>query len=404
LKSKSQTTHLTILSLIATAIFGYVTYRQLKVGDYADHIEWAGNLADKGYIFIPSHSLFEQLTVAVRALLPYDAFARFSKLFRQIIELKSYEIAVMLICVLAYLAVANLIFTRLTRERQADGKKSDPWFAGFLTLAAMIVGPIFLFTFPERMYIGYITPNPYHNPTQILLRPFALLCFWHAFSNLYSRFSFHQVLVAAILIIVATESKASFTLTFLPAIGLLALIQYRKLKEVNWGYLIFGLGLPGMMMLAIQFLISSYGAGTDSMILAPFLAILQFVPNIWVFFVFFLLSILFPLLITFLYWEQTRNDLRLSLAWLNLLVALLLAILFTQVINMKSLNFFWGLSIAAFLLFVETISLARKLGAFSFKKSAGRLQRLLISSAFALHLICGILFYFKSVLFPSAYL
>jgi hypothetical protein len=402
LKSKSKTTSLILLSVVISLIFGYVTYRQLKVGDFADHIVWARDLSDKGYVFIPPHALFEQLVVTVRVFVPFNIFVKASKLLHQIIDIKSYEISEMIVVCLLYVAVAILIFTRLTKDWKASEKKFSSWFVGAITVVAMLVGPIFLFTFPERMYLGYITGNPFHNPTHLLLRPFALLLFYHAFSNLYSRPNFWNTLFAGILIIAATQSKANFTLTFLPTIGLLALIQFRKLREVNWQYLIFGLGIPGVITLVLQYYISFTGERVDSIIFAPFRALLLYVPNVGILFLFILLSILFPIAITLLYWKETRSDLRLLLAWLNFLVALVMACLFTQVINIVSLNFWWGVMIATFILFVETIWLAGKYDVFAVREQTGKVKRIIVLTILGLHLLCGIIYYFNSILFPAS--
>jgi len=400
LKSQSKITNLILLSVIVSLIFGYVTYRQLKVGDFKDHIGWARDLAEKGYVFVPSHSLYEQLTVVVRALIPYSVFAKASKLLRQIIEIKSYEIAAVVVTVLSYIAVALLIFNRLSKKWGADGKRISPWFVGFITVAAMMVGPIFLFTFPDQMYLGYITGNPFHNPTHLLLRPFALVLFYHAYNNLYARRNFKNILIAAVLMVAATHSKSSFTLTFLPALCILALIQYRKLKDLNWLYLIFGLGIPGVITLVLQYYISFTGERADSIIFAPFRAILLYVPNVGILFLFTLLSVLFPVAITLLYWKETHSDLRFMLAWLNFFVALIIACLFTQVINMVSLNFWWGVMIATFILFVEIIWLAGKYNVFAVREQTGKVKRIIVLLFLGLHLLCGIIYYFNSILFP----
>jgi hypothetical protein len=401
LKSKSKISSLILLSVIVSIIFGFVTYRQLKVGDYGDHIDWARNLADRGYVYIPSHSLFEQLTVAVRALIPFSVFAKGSKLLRQIIDIKSFEIAAVVVTVLSYIAVALLIFTRLSKKWEADGKRISLWFVGMITVAAMLVGPIFLFTLPDRMYLGYITGNPFHNPTQLLLRPLALLLFYHAYNNLYARRNLGNILIAAVLVVAATQAKSNFTLTFLPSLAILGLIQFRKLKELNFLYIIFGLGIPAVITLAAQYFISFTGDRVDSIIFAPFKAILLFVPNLWVLLLFTLLSILFPLFVTLFYWQQARLNLRLKLAWINLFVAFVMAMLFSQVINMASLNFWWGLSIGLFILFVESVALAGSNEMFSFRGSTRKVRQFIGVAIFSLHLLCGIIFYFQSILYPS---
>ena len=404
MKTNSRITTLILLCIIVSLLFGYVTYRELKVGDFEDHIGWARNLAANGYVFVPAHSLYEELIVTVRAFLPYNVLAKSSKLLHQIIDIKSYEIAAVVVTILTYLAFAILIYNRLLHEWKKDEKEANPWLAGLITLVAMLVSPIFLFTLPDRMYMGYLTANPYHNPTQLLLRPFALLLFYHAYTNLYERPRLKSILVAAVLMIAATQSKANFTLIFLPALGILALLQFRKLKNLNWLYVIFGLGLPGVGTLIAQFFISMTGQGVDKMIFAPFKAILMFVPNLWALLFFTILSLVFPLVVTFGYWQQNRHNFRLGLAWIVFLVGFVLACLFTQVINMASLNFWWGPMIAVVILFVESFCLAGKYGMFSLRESTGRIQRWAGLAALGLHLLCGIIYYLNTVLYPSPYL
>ena len=152
MKTNSRTTILILLCIIVSLLFGYVTYRELKVGDFEDHIGWARNLAANGYVFVPAHSLYEELIVTVRAFLPYNVLAKSSKLLHQIIDIKSYEIAAVVVTILTYLAFAILIYNRLLHEWKKDEKEANPWLAGLITLVAMLVSPIFLFTLPDRIH------------------------------------------------------------------------------------------------------------------------------------------------------------------------------------------------------------------------------------------------------------
>jgi len=383
------------------AVFGEVTYRQLKTGDFSDHIVWAHELVDKGYLFRPAHQLFQQLVIIVRAFLPFNYFVRINQTFKQIIDLKSYEISTMVIITIVYVITAIIIYKQFIKEWDATKTKNNYWLAGGSTLAVMLISPIFLFTLPDQMYLGYINGNPFHNPTYLLLRPFALLLFLHTIKNLYSKSHWSALLIAGILIVLGTMSKASFTLTFLPAVGFYVIIHLRNFRKFNWPYLISGLAIPGSIILGMQFVLSYFGNSDDSIIFAPFQAILNYVPNIGLVLIFILLSILSPLILTLLYWKQVCNEPTLQLAWVNFLTALIPALFFSERINWPSINFWWGPMCAVFILFVVTVSVAGKNKVFCVLNPTDKLKKWIVLSIFGLHLICGIIYYFSSVFFPA---
>jgi len=268
-------------------------------------------------------------------------------------------------------------------------------------LVTMLVGPIFFFTMPERTYLGYITGNVYHNPTFILLRPLAMLVFYLTFRQLHSRPTWKPIVLGAVLLALATQAKPSFTITFLPAVGLFALFQIKRFHSLNWWYVIVTLALPAVVILAEQFYMTYLGADSDSIIFAPFKAILQYVPNLGSMFLFILLSILFPLLFTLFYRQQLQNEKTVLFVWLNFLVAVAISLLFTEVKNIAHLNFWWGSMVALFILFVETIGQAGRLGVFNFRNKERLAVNAVITGTLFLHLVCGVIYYMNSILYPA---
>jgi len=388
------------LSALVAAIFGLVTFYQLKVGDFAVHIRWAKKLVEKGYIFQPGHQLFPKLLVVVRALLPFEFFARMSKLWKQIIDLKTYEISTIVLAVIFYILTAILIYKLFSKEWENAAERSKKWLAAGLTVAVMLLGPIFVFTFPQEMYLGYINGNPFHNSTYILMRPLALLLFFYSLNQLYAKPRWLAVFIGAILIFAVTYAKPNFTFTFLPTLGFFVLLCLRNFRRFNWRYLMGGLAIPGVFSLALQYFLMYTGDQRDKILFAPFKALLLYVPNVFVLFIFILLSILFPLLFTLFYWKRSRREILLQIGWLNFAVALVTAILLTEQINMPSLNFWWGVMVAAFLLFVITTLLAIRYNILLAVSRAERIKKGVLIFVFGLHLVCGLVYYFSSILNP----
>lgn len=393
--------NLLILSVLVISIFGIVIYRQLPVGDYQHHLEWARELADKGYIFQPPNNLFQKLVVITRTLVPFRLFARISPDFMRVIDSRSYDIATWLLMMTALVITSWVVFYRYKDTWESDGGKFNPWLAVVLTLVVMLVGPIFFFTFPERTYLGYITGNVYHNPTFILLRPLAILVFILGIRQLYARPNWKNILIGAVLVALATQAKPSFTITFLPAIAIFGLINIKHIRTLNWWYLVGALAIPAGIILAEQFLMTYLGPQSDSIVFAPFAAILQYVPNIGSVILFILLSITFPLAATIVFWQKFRHNKVILMAWLNFGVALSFALLLSEVVQKHALNFWWGAMVALFILFVETIGQSVKLGMLDFRNREHLAVRLSLAALLGMHLVCGIIYYLDHILFPA---
>jgi uncharacterized membrane protein len=93
----------------------------------------------------------------------------------------------------------------------------------------------------------------------------------------------------------------------------------------------------------------------DRILLAPFEAIYGMLPNFGSIIISALLSILFPLITTILYWKEIKSKLSIQLVLVNFMVALAIAYVFTEQTDMLSLNFWWTPMIALFLWFMITI-------------------------------------------------
>lgn len=392
---------LIILSFAVILIFGIEIYLQLPVGDYQHHLNWAKELADKGYIYRPPNNLFQNLVVITRPLLPFRIFTTISPYIKNIIDKRSYDMVALLLMMAALIVTAWVIYKRFKDIQDESGKKQVSWWLVGLTLVPMLVGPIFFFTMPERTYLGYITGNVYHNPTVILLRPLAITVFFIGFQQLYARPAWKPIALGAVLLALATQAKPNFTLTFLPAIALYALFDLKRFRSINWWYVFIALALPAAVILAEQYFMTYTGSNGDSIILAPFQAILRYVPNIGTELLFILLSILFPLAFTILYRQQLRGEGTITLAWLNFLVGLAIALLFTEVEEQHALNFWWGPMVGLYILFIETIGQSLKHGVFNFREKDKLVIKLSLTGILLLHLICGAIYYVILIRTPA---
>jgi hypothetical protein len=395
MENKKKAIFYTLFVLLVTIIFGLVMFNEIKIGDYPQHIGWAKEYSQTGYLYKIPHTLFAKAVTIVRALLPANFFVRVSVFAKQVYDLKSYEISALIVMILSYIGAAIYLVKRILREWAGLKLKKLLWLAGAGALILLLFGPIFVFSFPKFMYLGYIVPNPYHNPTYILGRPFVLIMFFGIVDYLFSKWNWRKALIMVIVISCASLAKPSFTLTILPALGLTLLIFYwKELKKVNWFYLIIPIGMTAVVMLISEFIINYTGDRGEAIIVAPFQSMLYHVPNVPAILFRLLMSLIFPISVSIIYWKDLKSKFSFRLAWVNLIVAILMGYLFAEQINSPSNNFWWGTMFGLTIVLFETfVPWARKVITDIENKKKLTWQDIVISVELFLHLACGIIYF-----------
>jgi hypothetical protein len=398
MSKKETNTFYAILGFLVIALFGFVMFHELKHGDFPAHIAFAKYFSENGYLYKIPHTLFARGVTIIRALLPANILVWISPYIKQIYDIKSYEISTLILMTLTYLASALIISKRFYNEWNPTQKK-QLFLLGFLTFIVLIIAPIFLFTFPSRMFLGYVMGNRFDSPTYILSEPFVLLFFISLVDNFKGKWNWKAAFLSVIYILCATLAKPSFTITILPALGILVFLNIKNLKTINWFYLIGPVGLTSIIVLIGQFIINYSGNRGDRVLIAPFSEILTKVPNLFLVAIFILLSIAFPLAITILNWKEVKERFDFQLSWVNYFVAQAYGLIFAEEINFGLLNFWNSTMIGVFVLFFVCISFWGKdiLNNIKNKRSLSKKQ-ITVSVIFGLHIICGIIYLIATIL------
>jgi hypothetical protein len=165
----------------------------------------------------------------------------------------------------------------------------------------------------------------YHSPTQILLYvlilPVSLISLRaivpQPFGSLNQRVFF--VMLSALTVLAMSLSKPSYTIALLPSVGLLAMYRLVRRLPVDWSLLIFGVILPQVLMLGLQYVVA-YGDPQRASVRIGFLQPLRFygtsvepievLPG-------FILSIIFPLTVYAFYYDEARKDNYFNLSWIT---------------------------------------------------------------------------------------
>ena len=155
--------------------------------------------------------------------------------------------------------ITSLIVSRNFQKKITTSK----WLISVFTLAVFFVHPVPLtYLHDGLLYIGYFTPNIFHNPTLILLKPIALLhfvLFCTVLKDNHKNYSGSTIYIAlGLLLALSAIAKPSYIVIFLPSIGLVVLAnmifrQYPAISPIRL-MLICGTLLPGLAVLLWQYL------------------------------------------------------------------------------------------------------------------------------------------------------
>ncbi len=338
---------------ITLAVCLVSTLQQIRVGDYKPHIAFAVEMAKENPVPVP-HALFQKLILVLRTILPFRILPDFSGFWQYLYD-HSFTACAILIAMAAYLATVLLIKSRFYQKWKLSlGSKAYiyAWIAGF---GLLLVNPIILFTLKSRLILGYFPANLWHNPTYILLRPFALWLFFFVEDYWNKSLKTKDWVLVAFISYLAIFAKPNFTLSFLPALGIYCVLKCKSIKNWNWG-LLTALVLPAILSLAYQYWFVAQYPTESSFFFEPLVGALYYTQNIFKFLAFLLLSIAFPLLLLVFDFSEATHKIDMQLAWLNFAVALLTFLLFTELPHVAMLNFSWGAVMAVFILFVVSLN------------------------------------------------
>ncbi len=322
--------------LIFLPIMGVASERRL---DFGSHIEFA-----------------EALPQAVNKLthVLYHAVYRLLKVWLP--QLESSDIALLAIMVFM-IPLPLIIFSIL--KRHCAGLIAAQGIL-LLSVGLTIASPITFWA--DYVMIGYINPIVYHNPTLIALRLFAIpvsLLALGVFSSTSYRNANHRLytlLLCASVILLSTLAKQSYTLVLIP--GCCAFAAWRAFRgnRVDWTLLVFGICIPGSLMLGLQYLISFADFADDSIIsFGVFVFFRYYIPD-WRVPIQLLLSLAFPITVYLLFFTEAKKHLYLNLSWTVFAVSAFVTYCFYESgLRIGHGNFLWNSYIAVFVLMFASV-------------------------------------------------
>ena len=299
------------------------------------------------------------------SLTPADPVGLFKAHPEPLWHLQTYLIANLFRCrveiaagiVSGLLIVMTYVIAFFAIRRTVPGLESHE--AAGLDLVLHLAGPIYAWFFNKTPYLGQGSPNIWHNPTTIAVRPIALLTFVLVSSMIIRarREDFEKgipvgtAVLTGFLLILSNLAKPSFVQVFYPAIFTLMviwLIMYKG-RHLKTALQLFVVCVPSLVVMILQFVSAFYGGNERSggIVIKPFAVAGARTSSIPIS---LLLLLAFPLLMLIL--SAVKKSLTWSdaLAWLMLFWGLVWRLFLAEKGEREwHGNFSWGFMLAAYI-------------------------------------------------------
>ena len=297
---------------------------------------------------------------------------------------REYAAALVTAC---FLGLCGVLLYRYLRQEL--GNKWKIGHCVLLCLGLLFVTALYMPWYNPQVYLGQSSPTIWHNPTNLAVKPAALLIFL-LFIKLYlgrETVGNGSIALESFLLLLSCFIKPSFLQGFLPAMVLFLLLELFPNGGKSFGFSLKMalMCVPSGLYFIVQYLAMFDNSGTRRVELSPFEVIGLDAPcplfSI-------LLSVAFPLFVLVgLGIKRIFQDKALWLAVLFYIVSLLQYILLVERPEAQAGNFEWALQLALFLLFVMT---AIRFFQTEWKSKAVRLAgRILLGY----HILSGIWYY-----------
>jgi len=370
-----------IALLLAVALVYYPAFHSQiylggKLDDFPLHIAYAMEL----------QNTWHGLDLVVRAYMGWQhALYFWNRLFGLDFRLASLVSAVL--CEIVLAVVVYRLFSPLVRANRLAA-----WKAAAITLGLMMAAPIsVLWPVDHLMYLGYLGPTSYHNPSIVLLRPLAIVQFGLACTMLGgTRFSGWRIAGVAAISILTTFAKPNLAICLLPALGLLALARLARKQDLDLRGLVLGIFAPVVAVLAWQFVVAYIMDEKSGIAFMPLVVMRGYSDHLAIK---FLASILFPAVLVLVYLRRALADVRMVLAWTTFALGAAYTYLLAETgKRLTHGNFGWCAEITLFILFVVSMVFYVEAPATS------RWKAWAIQLAWGLHVAFGVAYYLNCLI------
>lgn len=162
-----------------------------------------------------------------------------------------------------FITATYIIVSRFMRRFGNNG-------ACIMAFASCVIGPLYMPWINTNYYKGQGTPNTWHNPTNIAVKPFAALTLIYLLKIIAKikkgeNIQIKEMITLACFVFLGVFAKPSFAMSFIPALGIWIIIScvVEKFKNLKSYIVLCALFLPGVLLIGFQYM-SFFGESTEA--------------------------------------------------------------------------------------------------------------------------------------------
>lgn len=224
----------------------YSTYSEARsTGDIQKHTLVAESLfsdnVDADNPFFPKHAY------------AYPAYHFIQKMVHIVLRV-DYETAATFVLTISII-IAVLLYRKLALMIIGDGTVCNRYLADLLAIGSVLFETARCPLNDWRYYQLQCAANPFHNPTIIFVRPFAIasFIFFNQYVKMYEAGNRYKYAVLfCITTLISVTAKPSYAIVFLPAMGIYTLYYVVRNKQLKFAVEAFISVLPSLILLIFQ--------------------------------------------------------------------------------------------------------------------------------------------------------
>ncbi len=305
----------------------------------------------------------------------------------------------------ATVSAAVTVSLYLTIEKELQNYKCHR--TELLAFGLSFITPVYIPWFNEKLYYGQGSPTTWHNPTNLMAKPFAVYAFFLTVSICEKIRKDHTVvrkdwLKLTICVFLSVLAKPSFFQGFVPALGVYILVYLILCKFSGFkNYLkLIAAFVPSALMILYDFFINFYTGQGEGIGIGWFVSRDSSLGSPWIS---LLLVILFPVLYMVFNFRKSVGKTTVQLSWLFVAVSWLEdALLYENGKWMYHGNFSWAAHIAYLVVWVvTTIELASDWQNMDMRDRKEKLKNTFLTGIWLFHLVCGFYYAYELLTVPG---
>ena len=265
----------------------------------------------------------------------------------------------------------------------------------YMDMGLFFLGPLFFPWINSNYYLGVWSPNPWHNPTENMVRPFAMISIILILDILESeKVNWKKHVSLSATLVLSVIAKPSFLQVIAPTMVLYVLIDTIALKKIQFRkyFLLASAFIPAGCIMIFQLWIAFYSgsAKNEGIGVGAFKMLEYYVDNVWAALI---ACIAFPLFVFITAIIVQGKDI-LKNSRIILMISCLavgwceMAFLYEKGNRIVDANFAWGYMLAVFIAFALSVIEFLKITESDFKYK--KMVRNIGVGLFSCHLLFGI--------------